>query len=93
MKCACGEDARCCTVKKEGPNIGRSFWSCHYKPSRCNHFQWATPKEDEEEKKRVRSPSVPHELERASVKKVKLVVNDTIEIFVEPHVFARMFDP
>mmetsp|Transcript_21416 Transcript_21416/g.49861 ORF Transcript_21416/g.49861 Transcript_21416/m.49861 type:complete len:585 (-) Transcript_21416:170-1924(-) len=35
--CACGQLASLCTVRKEGPNTGRSFWKC----SNCGSFEWA----------------------------------------------------
>src|SRR3989338_7174839 len=40
FKCDCGEDAVSQIVRKEGPNKGRSFYSC---PSRsCKFFKWST---------------------------------------------------
>ncbi len=38
------------TVKKEGPNKGKRFFSCSRKQDeeRCNFFKWATEKEAEE---------------------------------------------
>jgi hypothetical protein len=46
VRCLCGTPAKQITVKKEGPNTGRSFWGCA-KPriypddQPCGFFQWA----------------------------------------------------
>jgi len=35
------------TVKKEGPNTGRQFYTCSLKgDERCEFFEWAAPKEE-----------------------------------------------
>mmetsp|Transcript_7418 Transcript_7418/g.17165 ORF Transcript_7418/g.17165 Transcript_7418/m.17165 type:complete len:288 (-) Transcript_7418:102-965(-) len=39
--CKCGEVASLWTVKKEGPNKGRGFFSCNV--NKCKFFQWAVP--------------------------------------------------
>ena len=40
--CTCGDPAVTMTVKKDGPNKGRLFWTCS-KPfnQKCNLFEWA----------------------------------------------------
>lgn len=38
--CKCGITPRVLTVKKEGPNTGREFYSCN----NCNFFKWKTPR-------------------------------------------------
>jgi len=34
--CKCGKKLQCFTVRKDGPNTGRKFYTCSY----CNFFQW-----------------------------------------------------
>lgn len=41
-ECTCGEPARKLTVRKEGPNKGKSFYGCPQGPgSTCKFFAWA----------------------------------------------------
>lgn len=38
--CACNEPAVQRTTTKEGPNMGRTFFTCGNRDKRCNFFQW-----------------------------------------------------
>lgn len=42
-KCRCGIEAASLTVKKDGPNCGKTFFKCSKKDEgeRCSFFQWA----------------------------------------------------
>lgn len=42
-KCRCGLEAKRLTVKKEGPNFGRSFFKCPQEQDekRCRFFEWS----------------------------------------------------
>ncbi|KAH0541196.1 hypothetical protein KQX54_021251 [Cotesia glomerata] len=41
--CVCGQPARKLTVRKDGPNKGREFYSCPQgNSSNCNFFEWAS---------------------------------------------------
>lgn len=56
-ECKCGEPAKLCTVKKEGPNQGKQFWGCAKPQTQsCKFFKFATnaspPKPQEPQKKR-----------------------------------------
>jgi len=37
--CKCGKESKCFTVRKEGPNTGRKFYTCPDNKV-CNFFQW-----------------------------------------------------
>jgi DNA topoisomerase III len=44
LTCSCGISAAVRTVKKEGPNVGKQFYSCSKNQSdtsRCDFFEWA----------------------------------------------------
>ena len=37
-----GRHARCCVVRKAGPNRGRSFWGCaEEREEQCGFFMWS----------------------------------------------------
>ncbi|ORX38825.1 putative DNA topoisomerase type I [Kockovaella imperatae] len=41
LRCDCGLEAVSRTTTKEGPNQGRTFWTCPNNPkARCKYFQW-----------------------------------------------------
>ena len=54
--CKCTKPATCATVKKEGPNHGRLFFTCR----NCNFFQWAdqTPTQGQNDAPGQRSSSL-----------------------------------
>ena len=37
--CNCGDTAKCFTVRKEGPNTGRKFYTCANNRT-CKFFEW-----------------------------------------------------
>lgn len=44
MYCNCNQEAKLVTVKKEGPNKGRTFYACPKpKGEQCDFFDWASP--------------------------------------------------
>ena len=40
LKCQCGFPVSQNTVKKPGPNNGKSFYGCNQYPGGCSFFQW-----------------------------------------------------
>jgi hypothetical protein len=40
MNCFCNLKANYFTVKKEGPNTGRKFYTCSNKEASCGFFKW-----------------------------------------------------
>jgi hypothetical protein len=42
-ECHCGTEAKRLTVRKEGPNKGRMFYSCSQESDKCKFFEWYKP--------------------------------------------------
>ncbi|XP_075151301.1 topoisomerase 3-alpha isoform X2 [Haematobia irritans] len=48
VNCNCNNPANKFTVRKEGPNKGRAFYSCAKRDQSCGFFQWAMETDDQE---------------------------------------------
>lgn len=46
VSCGCNINARLLTVRKEGPNVGRTFYSCGNGKDGCGFFLWSDANDD-----------------------------------------------
>lgn len=47
VNCNCNQPAKNLTVRKDGPNKGRSFYACSNRDSSCGFFQWIDENADQ----------------------------------------------
>ncbi|XP_011293504.1 DNA topoisomerase 3-alpha isoform X2 [Musca domestica] len=48
VNCNCNQPAKNLTVRKDGPNKGRSFYACSNRDSSCGFFQWIDENADQD---------------------------------------------
>lgn len=79
-------------VKKPGKNLGRKFYSCHHFPTECDMFKWATnegqaqtfEREPDNDNEVVSTP------QQAPAKKVKITINDKVDVYVSEDALRRL---